>query len=211
MKFGQFLTGMTFRWISIFFEDNMASYNWAKHLGFVFVRGIMISEFFFAWYIGKVDVWIYQFILCTWWNLILVFSNHEYHEDTYKNTKLYDWAEYQIMNSHDLRLTGNAWVDDFLLAGLATHKVHHLLPQQQSAFANIYCEPIIIDLCKKYNIKWEKPKSFLFEKVPELLNTFFIRNIDNHKLKKQFERKEQGAIMTILTAAYMGFEGVRSI
>ena len=52
MKFGQFLTGMTFRWISIFFEDNMASYNWAKHVGFVFVRTIMVSEFFFAWYIG---------------------------------------------------------------------------------------------------------------------------------------------------------------
>ena len=85
---------MFFRWVSILFETHVAEYNLAKHIGFLVVRFIMVAEVFFALYCGQLDVWIYQFLLCTWWNLILVFSNHDYDEPSFKNDKLYDWAEF---------------------------------------------------------------------------------------------------------------------
>lgn len=39
-----------------------------------------------------------------------------------------DWGDFQIANALDMEVTGNAYIDCFLTAGLGTHRVHHVLP-----------------------------------------------------------------------------------
>jgi hypothetical protein len=57
-RFGNYITGMLIRWVSIFFEDHMASFSPLKHLEFLVIRLILIFEFIFCAYTGNMNIWI---------------------------------------------------------------------------------------------------------------------------------------------------------
>merc|ERR1711948_94206 len=69
---------------------------------------------------------------------LLVVSSHDYNEIFEEGSE--DWARFQLLNTHDMHITGNPWVDCFLGAGLVSHRAHHILPYQRSGFANHFSE-----------------------------------------------------------------------
>ena len=66
---------------------------------------------------GRFLPWALQFAATLWINTIMVVSSHDFTNVFEADSK--DWARYQILNSHDMRITGNHYVDCFLSAGLA--------------------------------------------------------------------------------------------
>ena len=67
-----------------------------------------------------------------------------------------------------MSVVGNQYVDTFLTAGLGCHRVHHVLPNQKSGFANIACEPAVKELCKEFKLKWGPTKNFFIHRLPAL-------------------------------------------
>ena len=105
-----------------------------------------------------------------WYNMFMIVSSHDFEEKEGKPDThgLKDWGKFQIINSLDMSVIGNPYVDSFLTAGLGCHRVHHLLPYQRSAFANIICIPIVKEVCKDYGIEWKPTKNFLLDRLPSL-------------------------------------------
>ena len=55
-RFGQFLTGMQIRYISIFFENAVKMRDRLMHLELVFVRALLLLEFYFAYRIDRLEL-----------------------------------------------------------------------------------------------------------------------------------------------------------
>jgi len=56
----------------------------------------MVFEFYWAIKTGYLEMWIYQFIICTWWNLFLIVSSHDFEESETQSdlTNGQDWAAF---------------------------------------------------------------------------------------------------------------------
>ena len=71
---------MLIRYININWDNTKASWNMLKHAEFLFVRFLLLGEFFFALYTGHINIWIAQFCLVLWFNLFLLLSSHDFEE-----------------------------------------------------------------------------------------------------------------------------------
>merc|ERR1711920_878248 len=100
-------------------DMGLASFNWR----FWAIQGLMRTELVLAIYFGFFWSWFAQFALSLWLNTLLVVSSHDFTEVIEPDQK--DWARFQLLNAHDMHITGNPWVDCFLGAGLAQHRAHH--------------------------------------------------------------------------------------
>lgn len=83
-RFGNFLTGMLIRWVHIFFENHKSQWSLLKHLQFLAVRLLLISEFFFCYYNERMTIWFAQFFVALWYNLFLIVSSHDFEESETK-------------------------------------------------------------------------------------------------------------------------------
>lgn len=73
-----------------------------------------------------------------------------------------------------MSVVGNQYIDIFLTAGLGTHRVHHVLPNQASGFANIISEWAVKEVAKEYDIKWVPTKNFVFQRLPKLIGFYIL-------------------------------------
>jgi len=142
---------------------NSMSVNWKFWCVQVFLR----LELALAVYLGLFWSWFGQFVLSLWINTLLVVSSHDFAEVIAKESK--DWAEYQLLNAHDMSITGNPWVDCFLSAGLAPHRAHHILPYQRSGFANHYSNEFLALACKEQGLPWLPAKNLFTEILPDIV------------------------------------------
>lgn len=94
----------------------------------------------------------------------MVVSSHDFTATVEPESR--DWGRYQILNAHDMTITGCKWVDIFLSAGLSEHRAHHVYPYQRSGFSNIHSTDILEEVAKIHKIKWEEPKNFFTYILP---------------------------------------------
>ena len=219
-KFAQFLTGMLIRYIHVGLVDKYwGQWSLRKHLQFVFVRLLLIAEFFFCIYTGNLWLWIGQFLLCLWWNLFLIVSSHDFEasESQADLSSGQDWGVFQIKNSFDMSVVGNPYIDCFLTAGLGSHRVHHVLPAQKSGFANILCEPIVKETSQEFGVPWVKTKNFVTDRLPKLFSFYILAPLGEKKgmnVKKQnilLEAFSWKGIRSVLSFTILGFTGIGSI
>lgn len=164
-RIGLIFTGVYIRWISLFIIENE---NWPrlfiKQLWIFIARAILIAEILVCWYSDHMGIWFTQYFITTWYNLFLIVSSHDFEGGYDTKADLspgQDWGVFQVVNSTDMSVTGNKYIDCFLTAGLGTHRAHHLLPGQKSGFANIITEPIVKEECEKRGMKWLPYQNFL--------------------------------------------------
>lgn len=171
--------------------------NWFERDGSViypvflwFIKALLMAEFWVSLAYGNIMPWTLQYLGSLWYNTCLVLSSHEF-EHYGEDHPGKDWGKFQVINSYDLIILGNPWIDVFLSAGLSPHRAHHLLPHQSSGFANIASEPYIRQVCKEMNVPWHRPKVFWFDRLPIILDFVFNSPtiVPNTGLvKKQYER-----------------------
>lgn len=97
-RIGLILTGVYVRWISLFV---MEKENWPrlaiKQFWIFLARAILLAELLVAWYTDHIGVWFAQFFVCTWYNLFLIVSSHDFesHYDTKADlSKGQDWGRF---------------------------------------------------------------------------------------------------------------------
>jgi hypothetical protein len=117
-----------------------------------------------------------------WINTFLVVASHDFEDSRDETDELAvipaplrnDWAARQICLSYDLSVVGNRWIDAFLSAGLSPHRVHHVLPWQGSAFANLASEATVREACEQVGITWERPRNLIFERFPAVIKHYLL-------------------------------------
>ncbi len=170
---------------------------------------------------GAVWVWLAQFVVTLWINTFMIVASHDFeHRDSDDESDIEidwsqkDWAVEQIKNAYDLTLVGNKYLDCFLSAGLSPHRVHHVLPQQKSGFANILSEQIVREESAKFGIKWVEPKNFFIDRLPRLMNNYLAvpsRMAKENNFGIIREHLHPQALLKTLEYAFKGWTGVGSI
>merc|ERR1712187_804444 len=84
-----------------------------------------------------------------------------------------------------MNITGNAWVDCFLGAGLASHRAHHILPYQRSGWANHYTERFIAYAAKEAGLPWLPAKNLFTEILPDIIKYQLMAPACNPTSRKQ--------------------------
>jgi len=173
-KLGHVTTGMFIRGIQLEFEpDNDQNQGAPKYIrekwgriqwSFWILHSWLRIELCLAIYCGVGWSWLGQFTATLWCNTLMVVSSHDFTETFAKDEK--DWARYQLLNAHDMRITGNRWIDCFLSAGLSPHRAHHVFPYQKSGFANIYSEKALSAAAKQHGLPWLPSRNFFTEIFP---------------------------------------------
>eukprot|EP00475_Leptophrys_vorax_P030834 TRINITY_DN464_c0_g1_i1.p1 TRINITY_DN464_c0_g1~~TRINITY_DN464_c0_g1_i1.p1 ORF type:complete len:460 (+),score=122.68 TRINITY_DN464_c0_g1_i1:119-1498(+) len=165
MLFGNFARTIEMNW---FERDGSRIFPYSLFV----MRIVLMVEFWVSFSYGTLGVWLVQYLLSLWFNTCLVLSSHEFeHYGTEHPGK--DWGKFQVVNSYDMIIVGNPYIDLFLSAGLSPHRAHHLLPYQASGFANIASEPYIQKACKDMGIPWHKSKVFWTDRLPIILDFLF--------------------------------------
>jgi hypothetical protein len=183
-KLGHVATGMFFRSIQLCFYgyrygvDGLYG-SWLRslpyYLGMLAMRSLLLVELILFWQRGDWIAWLGQFILTTWIGTFMIVASHDFEEDDTKvDFQDRDWAVYQIENSYDLSMVGNKYLDCFLSAGLSPHRVHHVLPDQKSGFANIASEEIVREEAAKFNVTWHQPKNFFVDRLPIMAKYYLL-------------------------------------
>ena len=97
------------------------------------------------------------------------------------------WVVYdvQLLNAHDMKITGNPWVDCFLSAGLSPHRAHHIFPYQKSAFANYYSNRILSAAAKEHGLPWCAPKGWFTEIFPEVWRMYLSAPLSDPLTRKR--------------------------
>lgn len=166
---------------------------------------------------GDLIAWTGQFLLTLWLTTLLVLASHDFNEETNDlkpNWEQTDWAVLQLENSCDFTMIGNKYIDCFLSAGLCTHRVHHVLPQQKSAFANIVSEDIVREEAEKFNVEWLKPQNFFLDRVPYLFTQYFASPSEMAKEKKlgifqeHFHPQALKFSLEYIISGFTGFSGI---
>jgi len=182
-QLGHQLTGMLLRGWSLAIESpdmthlglwqivrqlrpNSMPFSW----GFWAVQLWLRFEMVLALWGGVGWAWLFQFCTTVWWNTFLIVASHDFETVLEKDSK--DWARFQLLNSHDLSIVGNRWIDCFLSAGLSPHRAHHIFPYQRSGFSNIYSSMHLAAAAKEHGLPWEKPKNFFTEIVPFIFRMY---------------------------------------
>jgi Cytochrome b5-like Heme/Steroid binding domain len=206
-------------------------------LGTFAMRFLLFGELIIFAVCGDFGAWLGQFTLTLWISTFMIVASHDFEDEKPRlnptvppmeppspgqamppqnliNWEELDWAVEQIKNSYDLSMIGNKYIDCFLSAGLSPHRVHHVLPQQKSGFANIISEDIVREEAEKFEIEWLAPKNFFRDRLPVLIKHYL--NVPSRMaqekefglLKEHFHPK---ALMTTLDYLIKGFAGIGSI
>lgn len=187
------------------------SINWK----FWFVQILLRVELILAVTQGLFWSWLGQFVLSLWVNTLLVVSSHDFNDVMAKDSK--DWAEYQLLNAHDMNITGNPWVDCFLSAGLAPHRAHHILPYQKSGFANHYSNHFLAIACKEQGLPWLPAKNLFTEILPDVVCRQLLvpvcHPVSRKKLYASFLKEHASPSSWWYSLKYiaLGFTGVGSL
>lgn len=166
---------------------------------------------------GDFIAWCGQFLLTLWLTTFFVLASHDFDEETTEkepNWEEKDWAVLQIENSCDFTMIGNKYIDCFLSAGLGPHRVHHVLPQQKSGFANIISEDIVREEAAKVNVEWVQPKNFFFDRLPHLINHFLGAPSEMAKVRnfgvfqEHFHPQALKMCAMYVASGFTGFSGI---
>jgi hypothetical protein len=224
-KFGQIFSGMMIRTTEIWalglkvgIQDLYGSWKGAAPyiLGSYAVRFLLLGEFFAFLLAGDLLSWILQFVITLWLSQFMIVASHDFHpeEADTQSIQQQDWAVFQIENAYDLTVVGNKYIDCFLSAGLSPHRVHHVLPQQKSGYANLASEEIVREAAAEFGVAWLPPKNFFVDRMPDLIKLYllvpsFPARMNGYGLWR--EHFDPRALREC--AAYMlkGFKGIGSI
>lgn len=215
-RLGHLITGMLIHWTRI---RKDVKYPVIKQFQFLFIRFLLIGELIFCLYTGNMLMWSLQFILTMWVNMFIVRSGHDFEESETKADLSHgqDWGVFQIKNSFDINVVGNAYIDCFLTAGLGGHRVHHVLPGQRSGFSNILLEQAVRETCEEFNVPWVSAKNFLFNRLPQLFSFYIFTPMQPSRLEyKGFsgflrENFSSEGLKRSIRPIYMGFKGIGAI
>lgn len=189
-KLGHVTTGIMIRGYEVELEpDNNEHQGAQHHVRAIFPRRLPINWQFWLMHIwlrvelalalwsGVGGAWLMQFCTSLWMNTLMVVSSHDFVDVYEKDSK--DWGRYQLLNSHDLSLTGNPWVDCFLSAGLSPHRAHHIFPYQRSGYANIFSNTYLAEAAKEHGLPWLKPKNYCTEIFPTIFKMYLWSPVCN--------------------------------
>jgi Cytochrome b5-like Heme/Steroid binding domain len=229
-KVGHLVIGMFIRIADLFLltfkvgaKDLYGSWQFGvpHFIGSFGIHLLLLAEFVLFWMHGELGVWIAQFMITLWISTFMIVASHDFEHresDDEWNIEIdwskKDWAVEQIKNSYDLTMVGNKYLDCFLSAGLSPHRVHHVLPQQRSGFANILSESIVREEAEQFGIKWVEPKNFFTERLPLLVTNYLavpsrMAKENNHGILKEHFHPQ--ALIKTLDYAFKGWTGVGSI
>ena len=229
-KIGHVITGMFARTIEICIlsikcgvKDMYGSWQRGlpHFLGVFAMRVILLGELILFTMHGDLGAWLAQFFITLWISTFMIVASHDFEEEEAtsdrteeQNWEEQDWAVLQIKNSYDLTMIGNKYIDCFLSAGLSPHRVHHVLPQQRSGFANIISEDVVREEAEKFGVAWLQPKNFFFDRLP-VLTKHYLGVPSRMAQEKNFgllkEHFHPQALMTTLDYIIKGFAGIGSI
>lgn len=229
-KIGHTATGMFARIIELCFlafkvgvKDMYGSWQQGipHFIGSFGIHLLLFGEMILFTYKGAFLAWFMQFFITVWISTFMIVASHDFEEDKvkldpsqYPDWSQTDWAVEQIKNSYDLTMTGNKYIDCFLSAGLSPHRVHHVLPQQKSGFANIYSEDIVREEAAKFDLPWLPPKNFFLDRLPVLLKYYLVvpsrlAQEKNHGLIQEHFHPQ--ALLTTIDYIVKGWAGIGSI
>lgn len=186
-------------------------------IGTFAMRFLLLGELILFALNGDFIAWLGQFFVTLWISTFMIVASHDFEIEKPKEKQNWaekDWAVLQIENSYDLTMIGNKYVDCFLSAGLSPHRVHHVLPQQKSGFANIISEDIVREEAEKFDVEWLQPKNFFFDRLPILINFYLgvpsrmAKEKDFGLLKEHFHPE---ALKTTADYLIKGFTSIGSI
>merc|ERR1712217_557966 len=172
-------------------------------------------ELLLALCLGLFWSWSAQFVLSLWMNTLLVVSSHDF--DDVIELDQQDWARFQLLNAHDMHITGNPWLDCFLGAGLASHRAHHILPYQRSGWANHYSEKYIAEAAKEAGLPWLPAKNLLTDILPEIISRQLLVPVCDPVSRRQtyasFAAEHLSPAAWLYTVVYIakGFTGIGSV
>merc|ERR1719502_1996671 len=145
----------------------------------------------------------------------MVVSSHDFTETFGDDEK--DWASYQLLNTHDMKITGNKFVDCFLSAGLSPHRAHHILPYQKSGFANICSEKYLEAAVKKHDLPWLPRKNYFLEIFPVVFKMYLWSPVADPLVRKPQhasfleEHTDPACYRYIVDYIIAGFQGIGSL
>ena len=223
-KLGHVLIGMfmrTFEICALTFKVGAKDMygSWERSLphflGTFAMRVLLVAELILFWVHGDLGAWFGQFIVTLWISTFMIVASHDFEdEETTDRDENQDWAVLQIKNSHDLTMIGNKYIDCFLSAGLSPHRVHHVLPDQRSGFANIISEDIVREEAAKFDVEWLRPKNFFIDRLPILTKHYLFcpsRAAQEKELGLLKEHLHPQALKTSVEYILKGFAGIGSI
>ena len=229
-KIGHVVTGMFVRIMELCilaFKAGVKDMYGSWQLGFPHFLGsfgihllLLIELVIFCLY-GQFWAWLAQFFLTLWISTFMIVASHDFEAEEPPRDPMaspqwetQDWAVMQIKNSYDLTMVGNKYIDCFLSAGLAPHRVHHVLPQQKSGFANIISEDIVREESEKFGVEWVAPQNFFFDRLPVLIKHYLAvpsRLAKEKELGLLKEHFHPQALRTTLDYIVKGWAGIGSI
>jgi len=192
-------------------ELGLSACNWR----FWAVQVLLRVELVLAVCNGLFWSWLAQFALALWMNTLLVVSSHDYNEVFEQDSR--DWARFQLLNTHDMHITGNPWIDCFLGAGLASHRAHHILPYQKSGFSNHYSERFIAVAAKEVSLPWLPAKNLFTDILPDIIQRQLLVPVCDPVSRKQVyasfigEHLSPAAWWYSVKYAASGFTGIGSL
>jgi hypothetical protein len=224
-KIGHILTGMfarTFEIVILTIKCGVTDMygTWGRSLphfiGTFGMRILLAGELIVFAACGNFWVWLGQFTLTLWISTFMIVASHDFEESESAAEKdaTQDWAVMQIKNSYDLTMVGNKYIDCFLSAGLSPHRVHHVLPQQRSGFANIISEDIVREEAEKFDLVWVEPKNFFVDRLPILAKHYLLspsRMAQDNQFGLLREHFHPKALATTVDYLVKGFAGIGSI
>ena len=225
-KIGHVITGMFVRVIEICLLSLKAGVkdmygSWSLGLphfiGTFGMRFLLLGELILFAINGDLIAWLGQFFITLWISTFMIVASHDFEEEKPTEEQKWeekDWAVLQNENSYDLTMIGNKYVDCFLSAGLSPHRVHHVLPNQKSGFANIISEDIVREEAEKFDVEWLPPKNFFSDRLPILINLYLnapSRLAQEKELGLFKEHFHPKALMTTADYLVKGFTGIGSI
>jgi len=189
----------------------LSAFNWR----FWAIQILLRVELLLAVRNGLFVSWFAQFALALWMNTLLVVSSHDFNHVLEEDSK--DWARYQLLNAHDMSISGNPWVDCFLGAGLAAHRAHHILPYQKSGFANHYSGRFIAAAAKEAGLPWLPAKNLFTEILPDIIGRQLLvpvcDPISREQVYASFAREHFSPAAWWYSLKYVvaGFSGIGSL
>ncbi len=234
-KIGHTVSGMFARIVELVFmavrtgvSDMYGSWRLGlpHFIGSFGIHALLLGELIVFAIRGEFLAWFAQFFITIWIGTFMIVASHDFEKEDSRTEPIAltpeltevepapDWAVFQLQNSYDLTIVGNKYIDSFLTAGLGPHRVHHVLPQQKSGFANIISEDIVKEEAAKYGIEWVAPKNFFFDRLPTLIKYYLgtpsrMAQRENYGvLKEHFHPR---ALQTTLEYVVSGWKGIGSI
>lgn len=174
-----FLSGHTIRGLVVTYDYLTVegfNHHFSLFASYWVIRVILLAELAACAYNGLLLPWLFQFTVTLWWNMVMIVSSHELVKDpevikdNSGDVEPEDWGLFQVQHSNDTIICGSPWIDSFLSAGLACHRVHHLFPFQKSGFANIASVPIVRKMAEERGVKWKPSKIIWIDQLPNTLH-----------------------------------------